>query len=250
MPTLAERYRLYVPDMRGLGESSRPADGDYTKKAVADDVYKLLQSLGIDRVYVAGQDMGAPVAYSLAAQHPDLVAAVALIDSGIPGLGLEAAMNPAQGGSWHFGFFAAPEFPEMLTKGREKEFLTKFAFRSHYVYRQEAITDADIEEYLRSYVAPGGMSAGFGYYRAFAQDAIDNATLGKTPLLMPFLAVGGDKGSGNFMLTNVARTASNVRGVILENCGHFVYDECPVELSQQLLSFFEQECFGAVKEKL
>ncbi|MBD1869041.1 alpha/beta hydrolase [Cyanobacteria bacterium FACHB-471] len=242
MPTLAERYTVIVPDMRGLGESSRPDDSDYTKKVVADDIYKLLQSLEVDRIYVTGQDMGAPVTYSLAAQHPDMVAAVALIDSGIPGFRLEAAMDSADGGTWHFGFFAAPKFPEMLTEGREKEFLTKFAFRSPYVYRQETVTDADIDKYLRSYITPGDMSAGFGYYRAFAQDAKDNA-INETLLSMPFLAIAGEKGTGNFTLTNIAQAASNVRGVILQNCGHFVYDECPSELSQQLLSFFDAERF-------
>jgi hypothetical protein len=72
-------------------------------------------------------------------------------------------MDPAHGGSWHFGFFAVPGFPEMLTRGREKEFLTAFAYRSHFVYQKAAFTDADISEYVRHYTKPGGMTSGFGY---------------------------------------------------------------------------------------
>lgn len=240
MPLLAQKYTVIVPDMRGLGQSSRPQDGDYTKKSVADDIYKLAQQLHLSRLYLAGQDMGGPVAYAFAARHPEMVIKMAAIDTGIPGFGLEAAMNPAQGGSWHFGFFAAPEFPEMLTKGREKAFLTKFAFRSQYVYQKSAFTEADIDEYLRSYIAPGGMTAGFGYYRAFAQDARDNRDLGKSKLTLPVLAVGGDHGLGDFTLRNMKQCAENVQGVIIRECGHFVYDEQPEQLARKMLEFFQE----------
>lgn len=196
MPTLAQTYRVVAPDMRGLGESSRPKDGDYTKKRVAEDIYQLMQQLGYDRFFVAGQDMGGPVAYALTVMHPESVIKLVAIETGIPAFGLEAAMNPAEGGSWHFGFFAAPEVPELLIRGREVKFLTQFAFRSPSVYQQSAVTDADIAEYLRSYSTPEGMSTGFGYYRAFAQDRIDNRELGRTKLAMPVLAIGGSQGGG------------------------------------------------------
>jgi pimeloyl-ACP methyl ester carboxylesterase len=241
MPLLAQKYTVIVPDMRGLGQSSRPQDGDYTKKSVADDIYQLTRILHLARLYVAGQDMGGPVAYAFAAQHPQAVIKMVQIDTGIPGFGLEAAMNPAQGGSWHFGFFAAPEFPEMLTKGREKAFLTKFAFRSPYVYQKSSITEADIDTYLRSYVAPGGMTAGFGYYRAFPQDAKDNRELGKTKLTLPVLAVGGEHGLGNFTLDNMKLCAENVRGVLIKECGHFVYDEQPEQLAKEMMTFFQED---------
>ena len=180
MPALAEKYTVIVPDMRGLGQSSRPADGSYTKANVAADMFALLQKLGYSQVYVAGQDMGGPVGYALAATHPEMVKKLVEIETGIPGFGLESAMNLVTGGSWHFGFFAAPDIPEMLTKGHEREFFTKWAYRGKYTVRKDTFSDADINEYLRFYTQPGGMAAGFGYYRAFAQDARDNAELGKT----------------------------------------------------------------------
>jgi pimeloyl-ACP methyl ester carboxylesterase len=235
MPRLAQNYRLIVPDLRGLGESSRPVDGDYTKKAVAADIHQLMQQLGLDRFAVAGQDMGGPVAYALAALYPESVTKLIAIDTGIPNFGLEEAMNPAAGGSWHFGFFAVPQFPELLTRGREVEFLTQFAFRSHYVYQQAAITDADIAEYLRSYSTADGMSAGFGYYRAFAQDRLDNQAQPK--LKLSVLAVGGRKGLGEFTAQDMRNAAENVASVIIEDCGHFVYDEQPEALANTMLSF-------------
>ena len=238
MAALADRFHCVAPDLRGLGESERPPDGDYTKRAVAADVSALARQLGVKRAFVAGQDMGGPVGYALAADHPDLVEKLVLIDTGVPGFGLEAAMNPAAGGSWHFGFFAAPHFPEMLTRGREREFLTAFAFRSPFVFRQESVTEADIERYLASYVSPEGMTAGLGYYRAFARDAKDNAARARPRLTIPVLAVGGEHGLGGFTLENARRLADDARGVIIPECGHFVYDERPEALAQVMAEFF------------
>jgi pimeloyl-ACP methyl ester carboxylesterase len=236
IPLLAQNYTVIVPDMRGLGQSSRPADGDYTKKNVAVDIYQLMQRLGYARFAVAGQDMGGPVAYALAARYPEAITSLVAIDTGIPNFGLEAAMNPAEGGSWHFGFFATPTFPEMLTRGREVEFLTQFAFRSPYVYQQAAVTDADIAEYLRSYSTPEGMSAGFGYYRAFAQDRLDNQAFSRK-LTLPVLAIGGEHGLGEFTAVNLRNAAENVKSAIIKDCGHFVYDEQPEALANEILTF-------------
>ncbi len=242
MPLLATHYTVIAPDMRGLGDSSIPADGDYTKKTVADDIYKLVQSLGLRRVFLVSQDMGAPVALDYAALHPDDVSGLVFIDSGIPGYGLEQAMDPAHGGSWHFGFFAAPDFPEMLTRGREREFLTAFAYRSRFVYQKAAFSDADITEYVRHYTKPGGMTAGFGYYRAFVQDAKDNQEiLGKAKLTLPILAVGGEHGLGTFGEKNLDTVASNVTGLMIKDCGHFVNEEQPQALAQAILTFFAEK---------
>ncbi|BDI31188.1 epoxide hydrolase [Capsulimonas corticalis] len=239
MPGLAAHYTVVAPDMRGLGESSIPADGDYTKKTVADDIYKLVRSLGRKRVFLVAQDMGGPVAISYAGAHPGDVPALVFIESGIPGYGLEKAMDPSQGGMWHFGFFAAPKFPEMLTRGREREFLTAFAFRSHFVYQKTAFTDADISEYVRRYTKPGGMTAGFGYYRAFAQDAKDSQKMfAKTKLTLPILAIGGAHGLKATSKENVERLDANVTGLIFSDAGHFVNEERPGELNKAVLAFF------------
>ena len=241
IPLLADSYTLIAPDMRGLGESARPADGNYTKKAVAEDVYRLVVQQGLRQVYVVGQDMGGPVAITLAAMYPNVVKKVAFIESGIPGFGLESAMDTAHGGSWHFGFFATPEIPEMLTAGREREFFTAWAFRSQFVQHKEVFPDGVIDEYVHHYAAPGGMTAGFGYYRALFQDAKDNALLFKNgKLQMPVLAVGADHSFGEFTATNARNVGANVRAVMITDCGHFVNEEKPAELAKELKEFFAQ----------
>ena len=241
MPALSRQYTVIAPDMRGLGDSSRPADGDYTKKSVADDIYQLVQRLGYKQVYLVAQDMGGPVAIAYAAAHPDTVRKMVIVESSIPGYGLEEAMDTAHGGSWHFGLFADTETALLLTKGREREFFTQWAFRGKYVVDKTVFTEADIKEYVGHYAAPGGMAAGFGYYHAFAQDAKDNAILfAQTKLPFPILAVGADHSFGDATLKSVQSIGTNVRGVIMKDCGHFVNEEKPAELTGLITVSFAQ----------
>lgn len=238
MPTLAETYTVIAPDLRGLGASEVTANG-YDKRTVAEDIHQLLEGLGLKRFILVAHDMGGPVAYALANAYPDTVVKLVVIESGIPGFGLEQGMDVSKGGSWHFGFFMS-EFAEMLTEGREKEFLGKFAFTGVFVHQKEAFSQAEIDTYIRSYTKPGGMTAGFAYYRAFPDDAKYNQSHFKQKLRMPVLAIGGDKSFGDFTSLNWRNIAENVKGVVLKDCGHFVPEEQPKELTKHLLSFFTE----------
>ena len=91
------------------------------------------------------------------------------------------------------------------------------------------------------YAAPGGMAAGFGYYHAFAQDAKDNTILfAQTKLPLPILAVGGDKSFGEATLKGMQTIGTNARGVIVKDCGHFVNEEKPAELSRLIAAFLAE----------
>ena len=242
MPTLAQHYTLIVPDMRGYGDSSKPETG-YEKHIVAEDLHQLLQSLDVNRYYAAAYDMGVPVAYALAAAHSEqVIRFVSMESGGPPGFGLEQAFDITHGGQWHFGFFMAPEFPEMLTAGREREFLTAFAFRGKWICQQDAITDADITEYVRCNGTPSGMRAAFAYYRAFPADAQHNRETFKGKLKMPVLALGADHGLGaDLQISGMQAIAENVRGDVISDCGHFIPEEQPEVLTQHILDFFREE---------
>src|SRR6185295_15370478 len=79
-------YTIIAPDMRGLGESSRPMTG-YDKKTIATDIHELVRSLGYEKITLVGHDIGLMVAYSYAAQHPTEVEKLALLEAPIPGIG-------------------------------------------------------------------------------------------------------------------------------------------------------------------
>lgn len=234
MPALSDRYSVIAPDLRGLGDSSHSAQG-YDKKTVAEDIHQLVKQLDLGQIVLVSADMGGPVAYAYAALYPKEVSHFVYLESGIPGLGLERLMDVTQGGSWHFGFFMAQNYPEMLTAGREREFLTAFAYQGSS-YIKDAIGEADIDEYMRHYAAPGGMKAGFEYYRAFPQDAQDNQELSKTKLTMPVLAIDAEYGFGGNIAT-MEKLATNVQGVTVPDSGHWIAEEQPQYLVSQILEF-------------
>jgi pimeloyl-ACP methyl ester carboxylesterase len=236
MPGLAAKYRVIAPDLRGLGDSSRPLTG-YDKKTVGNDVWRLLQRLNIGEFFLVGHDWGGPTAYAIAAAHPTAVRKLAILDVAIPG---DGSPNISQGGRrWHHAFHQTPDLPEALITGREDVYLGWF-FRN-YGHRPDVIPDTDIAEYLRVYRQPGALLAGFGYYRAIPRDIADNEAINATfKLPMPVLALGGDSAWGRRMevVESLRRMATDVRGGVIENCGHWMPEEQPAALLKQLLAFF------------
>lgn len=239
MPVLAENYTVIAPDMRGLGDSSKP-DSGYDKRTVAEDIYQLTKSLGFKQINLVGHDLGGMVAYAYAAAHPEDVRRLVLAEFWLPGFGLEEGMDVAKGGLWHFGFHMTPKIPEMLTQGREREYLSTVAYKSGY--NPTAITEADIDEYVRHYASPGGMRAGFEYYRTLLKDGQQNRESAKTKLVVPVLVLtGSDSGIGDRLLKGVQAVAENVQSGVIEKSGHWLAEEQPAALSERLLAFFNQK---------
>lgn len=236
IPALAERFLVIAPDLRGLGDTSRPADG-YDKKSVAADLRELLvDRLGHRRINLAGHDWGGPVAYAYAAADPDSVRRLAILDVVIPGDGGDLSQG---GRRWHHAFHRTPDLPEVLTEGRERIYLSWF-YRT-FAHRAEAFSEADIDEYARCYSQPGAMQAGFAYYRAVKQDIADNAEIiARRKLPMPVLALGGDSAWGRREepLESLRRVATDVEGGVVADCGHFIPEEQPDALAARFLAFF------------
>ena len=237
IPALTDRFQVIAPDLRGLGDSSRPADG-YDKKTIALDIWRLLyDTLGISEFYLVGHDWGGPTAYAVAAAHPGAVRKLAILDVTIPG---DGSPNISQGGRrWHHAFHQTLDLPEALITGREDIYFGWF-YRN-YGARPDAIPDADIAEYLRTYRQPGALRAGFSYYRAIPRDIADNTeTIARFKLSMPVLALGGDRswGRGMEVVESLRRVATEVQGGVIENCGHWMPEEQPAELLKRLLEFF------------
>ncbi|MEU0074498.1 alpha/beta hydrolase [Streptomyces sp. NPDC006332] len=234
LPFLTDRFRVIMPDLRGLGDTSRPAGG-YDKKTVAADVWELVHDrLGIETFHLAGHDWGGVVAFRLAADHRDAVSRLAIVDVAIPG---DGAPDIGQGGRrWHHRFLQTLDLPEALVEGREHHYLGWFW--RNYGHRPDAIDPADIAEYLRVYTSAGATRAGFAYYRSVTQDVADNT--GLPPLDMPVLAVGGGTswGRGTEVAISCRTMAKDVTEVVIDECGHWVPDEQPEELAGHFRSFF------------
>jgi pimeloyl-ACP methyl ester carboxylesterase len=161
------------------------------------------------------------------------------MDLPIPGFTLPRL----EGKIWWFVFHQTPNVPEALVQGKELIYLSWF-YRN-LAYNPAAITQADINEYVSHYSAPGAMRAGFEYYRAFPQDAIQNQNYSKTKLTMPVLALGGGyfpTFGGNITMPTVIYgmkiLAQNVQGITVPNSGHFIPEEQPVFVVKLLNNFF------------
>ena len=235
---LASRYRVISPDLRGLGDSSRPVGG-YDKKTLAQDIWQLVHGvLGEERIFVVGHDWGGPTAFALAAQHRDAVRRLAIFDAPVPGDGTPVMFA----NRWHHGLHWELDFPEALTAGREDVYLG-FFYRN-WGARPDAISPEAEAEYLRTYRQPGAMRAGFNLYRATPQDVADNQSfLSRGKLKMPVLCYAGalGRGRGEAALESWRLVAENVQGGVLEDCGHWIPEERPDWVTAQLLSFFGEE---------
>lgn len=236
LPGLMQHHRVVAVDLRGLGESSRPATG-YDTKTVGQDIWRLMsQTLGERSFHVVAHDWGGPVAYALAAQHRDAVLSMAIFDAPVPGDGSVLTAL----GRWHFGFHAEPDLPEALVAGREELYL-RHMYRKGGA-RPDAVSEEAQREYLRTYTQPGAMRAGFNYYREMSRDAKDNlAYIKQGKLSMPILVYGGgapNVGRGLYAMDSWQRVASDVRGGVAEDCGHWIPEERPAWVVERLLEFF------------
>jgi len=239
IPRLATRFHVIAPDLPGQGDSDFPAQG-YDTDSVAQRIVALLHQLNIGRFNLAGHDIGAWVAWSLAAGYPEKVSRLALMDGGIPGITLPDAL-PIVGESvwktWHFGFHCVADLPEALIAGREAIYLDWFFNRK--AAHPHRIDAAARREYLRVFQQPGALRAGLAFYRAFEQSAEQNrqrASKGK--LALPLLAVTADQGSIPDMATPLRAVAHQVSSETVLNCGHFIPDEQPERLAEILADFF------------
>jgi pimeloyl-ACP methyl ester carboxylesterase len=231
---LARDHTVIVPDLRGLGHSSKPSGG-FDKKTQAGDVAGVLTALEIEQIDLVAHDIGNMVAFAFAAQHPARVRRLVLIDAPLPGIGPweEILKSPML---WHFRF-GGPDM-ERLVAGRERIYLDRFW--NEFSADPSRFSEAAREHYASLYALPGAMHSGFEQFAAFDRDAIDNqAFLAKGKLTMPVLAVGGEKSFGSLMATVVRVVASDVREAIVPHSGHWIMEENPQATIQTVRGFLD-----------
>ncbi len=183
---LMKDHTVVVPDLRGIGRSSKPASG-YDKKTQAKDIRAVVTSLGYDKTFVVAHDIGNMVAYAYAATYPDKVERLIVMDAPIPGIDPwgEILQNP---GVWHFNFHGPDA--ERLVAGRERIYFDRIW--NDFTGDPGKPDEATRNFFAATYAQPGGMRAGFAQFAAFSQDAKDNKVFEQTKLTMPVMAVGGE----------------------------------------------------------
>ena len=236
MTELARTHTVIAPDLRGIGQSSIPADG-YTKAVMAQDIHALVHSLGSPRIRLVGHDIGLMVAYAYAAQYPSEVDRIVLMDAFLPGVGNWRDVWLLRD-LWHFHFYG--ETPLALVTGRERIYFEHF-WNDFAADRTRSVPEGDRRIYTDAYARPGGMRAGFEVFRAFERDAQDFARFARTPLPTPMLVLTGEKASGDFLIEQGRLVATTVEGVVVRNSGHWLMEEAPGQVIPKLVSFISKK---------
>lgn len=222
MPALARRFTVIAVDLRGIGGSSAP-DGRFDSATMAADIHALSKALKVGPVYVVGHDIGAMVAYAYARRFPNETSGAMLMDAPIPGL---AGWDNIQRDPsvWHFHFMQVPGLAEKLVTGRQADFFA-------YFYQFGRITPAQAHHYTQAYSRPDQLHAAFEIYRAFPQDARENAA-DHEPNAVPVTIATGDKspfkGLAPAMAADLhARGFSHVETAEVPDSVHYLVDDAP-----------------------
>jgi len=218
---LAKDHRVVVPDLRGLGLSSKP-EGGYDKKNQAADIRAILDQLGIDQADIVGHDIGTMVAYAYAARYPDKTSRLIVMDAPVPGVPPweQIVRLPVL---WHFDFGGKDAL--RLVAGRERIYLDRFW--NDFSGDPAKVDEATRQHYAKLYARPGAMKASFAQFQSIRQDAVDNAESIKTKLTMPVLAIGGEKSFGNNEAIVMRNAATNVTELVVPGSGHWLMEEAP-----------------------
>ena len=240
IPVLADRYSVIVPDLRGYGDTDKPAGG-YDKRTMANDVRELMSHLGHDRVAMVGHDRGARVATRFAKDHRDAIDRLVVMDN-IPTRVIMQTMDAeAAKLQWFFLFNSVEHLPEALIAGREEIWLRYFF--GAWSYDPQMLTDEEIAVYAKAYSQPGAVGGACDDYRAGPVDVAQDDEDADQLIDAPTLALWGASFSAVGQLFDVTgvwqEMCREVRGVAIPDCGHLPHEERPERVNEELLAFLD-----------
>ena len=239
-PMLAARHRVLALDPPGLGGSAPSPEG-YDTANISRMLAEAVQGVAEGSYHLVGHDVGAWIAYAWAAQFPERLKSLTLLDSAVPGCSTPQTFPLTYEVNiklWQFSFNTLPDLPGILTDGREREVLEWLI--EHKAQHPEWISQANRDHYVECYGKPGAMSRGFAYYRDASKSALQNVEFARRKLRMPVLALGGTSGVGDRFRISMQAIATHVEGGQIEDCVHYLMEEQPEAVSKRSLEFFEK----------
>jgi pimeloyl-ACP methyl ester carboxylesterase len=237
MPALARDFEVIAVDQRGVGLSDKPQDG-YDTGTQANDMVALMQALGHQRFAMYGTDTGMPIAYAVAADHPDRLERLVVSEAVIAGVTPSPPLlvpGPLNERLWHLAFNRLPKVNEQLVTGREEVFFGAEFDGSAGTHK----LPADVVKYYIDTLAsdPEALRGSFGQYRAFDASIAQNQQRKNTRLTLPVLAIGGEEALGQGVIDTMNLVADDVEGVILPGSGHWVAEQAPEQLVATVTPF-------------
>jgi haloacetate dehalogenase len=240
-PDLARNYTLVMPDLRGYGDSGKPAAGDnhinYSKRFMALDQVEVMEKLGFRQFALVSHDRGSRAAHRLVLDHPDRVTKLVLMDICPTHYMYKTADREMASAYYHWFFLIQPEpFPETLIERSVDEVL-KHLMGS---VMPKAIEPEAYAEYRRCFSDPATIHAACEDYRAAASIDLehDEADMDKK-ITCPVLVLWGANGlvGRKYDVVSVWKDrATNVSGKALPG-GHWLAEELPEQTLVEIKNF-------------
>ncbi len=248
-PALAKDYFLVMTDLRGYGDSGKPAGGGdhfaYSKRAMARDQVEVMKHLGFDKFALVGHDRGGRAAHRLALDHPEVLTRLVILDI-VPTYLLYQYITQEFATIFYHWFLLVqpPPFPETMVANSAEYFLKCTLLWLGGSKITDPLPDwidpAVFQEYFRTFRSPETIHAICEDYRAAASIdlAHDKADLDKK-IQCPLLVLWSEKGPFHRMY-NVLQTwrdrAVQAQGKSMPT-GHFLPEQMPNELTHELQMF-------------
>ena len=237
MPELARDFSVVAVDQRGIGLSDKPQDG-YDTATLANDLVALIEALGHQRFALYGTDVGMPIAYAVAADHPDRVDRLVVSEAPLPGISPSPPLFLPPGLNerlWHLAFNQLPKVNEQLVTGREGIF---FGAEFDASAGTNKLPSDTVRYYIDTLAAdPDHLRGSFGFYRAIPTSSAQNEQRKGRRLTLPVLAIGGEESSGEGVGNTMKLVADQVQTVVLTGSGHWVAEQAPEQLLAALTEF-------------
>lgn len=242
-PLAQAGYRVWAPDLRGYGGTSRPAGIEaYRIESLMDDITGLLDTAQVQRAILVGHDWGGIIAWYYAMRHADRVEALVSVNAPHPACFEREVRHWRQlHRSWYMGVFQIPWLPEAVLSAGHGYLIGKIFDRM--AIRREHTPSEIVELYRRQACEPGALTAMLNYYRAALRGGggLRQRKLGYPKIDVPTLVIWGlqDQALGARNLDGLSEFVQDPTVVTMADAGHFVHEDKPEQVTREILAWLE-----------
>ena len=239
-PALAERFTVICPDLRGFGDSEKPASDPehlaYSKRVMAQDQVEVMQRLGFNKFAVVGHDRGARVAHRMALDYAEKITKLALLDIIPTSIAFANVDKDMATSAFNWFFSIQPDgLPERLI-GAEPEFYLQWIL-DHWAGKKDALAAEAVVEYQRCFDVATIRATNEEFRAAATIDLVHDELDKKRKISCPTLVLWSATSWTKFDVLGVWRSyADDVQGMAFD-CGHFLPEEAPERTNAELLRF-------------
>lgn len=234
MERMSDSYTFIAPDLRGYADSDKPYDG-YEPKTIAGDMLGILDAEKVTRFHILSHDLGGPPSVALAYLASNRAMSLATIETPFFGLNYPGYVDPRVP-YWHLGMHMNMDITRLLVEGREEQYLRHF-FRD-FAYNPGAFSEEDVQYFVMQMRQPGNLRGSLNHYGYIPQMAEQTKELTRNKLTVPMLAWAGEVSFGDHCINSAKAITNSAEGGVIEGCGHWVFEEKPDFIIDQLSKFW------------